>query len=128
MVTAPPASSAKAQFHTVVIGSENPVKVGAVTAVVADYPEVIRPGTVLESVTVPSGVPAQPVGLAVVVSGARRRARNAHEAAGGIGPDPQDVIARTSTHRHMHAYMQKHIHAQHLYSTCTFYMLSLLQT
>ncbi len=83
LVTAPPASSAKAQFHTVVIGSENPVKVDAVTAVVADYPEVIRPGTVLESVTVPSGVPAQPVGLAVVVSGARRRARNAHEAAGG---------------------------------------------
>ena len=72
LVTAPPASSAKAQFHTVVIGSENPVKVDAVTAVVADYPEVIRPGTVLESVTVPSGVPAQPVGLAVVVSGARR--------------------------------------------------------
>ena len=35
LVTAPPASSAKAQFHTVVIGSENPVKVGAVTAVVA---------------------------------------------------------------------------------------------
>lgn len=83
LVVGTPASSATAHFTSVVIGSENPIKTGAVADVVADYPEVIKPGTVLESVRVPSGVPAQPVGLNVVVSGARRRARNAHDAAGG---------------------------------------------
>ena len=47
-------------------------------------PEVIRPGTVVESVTVPSGVPAQPVGLAVAVSGAgdARGTRTRRRAAG----------------------------------------------
>jgi inosine/xanthosine triphosphatase len=60
----------------VAVGSTNPVKLGAVRAVMA----AVAPGASVEGVGVPSGVPDQPWGDAETIRGARERARGAREA------------------------------------------------
>ena len=60
----------------VAVGSRNPVKLGAVTAVVAQW----RSAASVEGVAVPSGVPDQPVGDAQTQQGALARARAARAA------------------------------------------------
>lgn len=61
---------------SVAVGSANPVKLGAVRAVLAWA----TPGGSVEPVTVPSGVPDQPFGDDETIRGARNRARAAREA------------------------------------------------
>ncbi|HEU4321647.1 MAG TPA: inosine/xanthosine triphosphatase [Roseiflexaceae bacterium] len=66
------------------MGSQNPVKLAAVRAALAEA------GIAADicALEVPSGVPEQPIGLEETACGAHRRARNALEAAGadwGIG-------------------------------------------
>lgn len=60
----------------VAVGSANPVKLGAVRAVLSWA----TPGAAVEPVTVPSGVPDQPFGDDETIRGARNRARAAREA------------------------------------------------
>ena len=60
----------------VAVGSANPVKLAAATAVLAWA----APGAAVAPVTVPSGVPDQPVGDEETIVGARNRARAAREA------------------------------------------------
>lgn len=60
----------------VAVGSRNPVKVAAVTAVVRQ----LHPSAIVEGVQVPSGVPDQPVGDDETQRGAVARARAAREA------------------------------------------------
>lgn len=58
------------------VGTENPAKLGAVRmalAAFADRPEALA----LQGVSVPSGVPDQPVGWLEIMAGARNRARAA---------------------------------------------------
>lgn len=87
-------------IRTVAVGSANPVKVAAASAVIRAY-------FAEASVTprpVPSGVPDQPFGDAQTIAGARERARRAREAAdadlgvgleGGVvdGPDGMRTCA-----------------------------------
>ncbi|MBK7905672.1 MAG: inosine/xanthosine triphosphatase [Gemmatimonadetes bacterium] len=61
---------------SVAVGSANPVKLAAARAVLAWA----APGAIVESVTVPSGVPDQPFGDEETITGARNRARAAREA------------------------------------------------
>ena len=63
-------------IERVAVGSANPVKLGAVRAVLAWA----TPGASVEPVTVPSGVPDQPFGDDETIRGARNRARAAREA------------------------------------------------
>jgi inosine/xanthosine triphosphatase len=66
-------------LHTIkriAVGSGNPVKLGAVRAVMAP----LAPGAEVASVLVPSGVPDQPRGDEETIRGARARARAAMEA------------------------------------------------
>lgn len=65
----------------VVVGSENPSKVGAVRAVMAEVDATCR----VDAVAVDSGVPAQPWGEAETRAGALNRARRALEAGGDLG-------------------------------------------
>lgn len=68
----------------VAVGSTNPVKLGAVRAVLAS----LAPGARVQGIAVPSGVPDQPWGDDETIRGARERARAARDALGvelGIG-------------------------------------------
>ncbi len=68
----------------VAVGSQNPVKLAAVRAVLAEVGIAAEIG----ALEVPSGVPEQPVGLEQTALGAHQRARNVRQAAGadwGIG-------------------------------------------
>lgn len=60
---------------SVAVGSANPVKLAAARAVLAWA----APGSTVEPVTVPSGVPDQPFGDEETIAGARNRARAARE-------------------------------------------------
>ena len=69
---------------SVAVGSTNPVKIGAVRAVIAQ----IAPGARVEGVSVPSGVSDQPIGDDETIRGALARATAAREALGtdlGVG-------------------------------------------
>lgn len=73
-----------ANVGVVAVGSMNPVKVGAVRAVLGR----VAPQARIEAVSVPSTVRDQPFGDAETIRGALARARGAREAAGaqlGIG-------------------------------------------
>ncbi len=61
---------------SIAVGSANPVKLAAARAVLAWA----APGSTVEAVTVPSGVPDQPFGDDETITGARNRARAAREA------------------------------------------------
>jgi inosine/xanthosine triphosphatase len=63
-------------IERVAVGSANPVKLGAVRAVLAWA----TPGASVAPVSVPSGVPDQPFGDDETIRGARNRARAAREA------------------------------------------------
>lgn len=63
-------------MERVAVGSANPVKLGAVRAVLAWA----APAATVEPITVPSGVPDQPFGDEDTIRGARNRARAAREA------------------------------------------------
>jgi len=63
-------------IHRVAVGSTNPVKLGAVRAVLAR----LAPGITVEGVAVSSGVPDQPVGDAETIAGATTRAHAARAA------------------------------------------------
>jgi len=63
-------------IHRVAVGSTNPVKLGAVRAVL----QRLAPGVTVEGVAVSSGVPDQPVGDAETIAGATTRARAARAA------------------------------------------------
>lgn len=65
-----------AAVRRVRVGSTNPPKLAAVRAALAPW----APGAEVEGVSVPSGVPEQPVGFAEIVGGARARALAAHRA------------------------------------------------
>lgn len=68
----------------VAVGSTNPVKVAAVRAVLAG----VVPDAVIDAMAVASGVPAQPMGDAETIRGARTRAqaaRAAQDADLGVG-------------------------------------------
>lgn len=62
-----------ANIHRIAVGSANPVKLGAVRAVVAR----LAPGVDVEGVSVASLVPDQPLGDAQTIEGATNRARAA---------------------------------------------------
>lgn len=62
--------------RVVAVGSTNPVKVGAVRAVL----ETAAPGATVHAIAVPSGVPDQPIGDEQTIAGATTRARLAREA------------------------------------------------
>jgi len=68
--------SSLARARLVAVGSSNPVKLGAVRAVLATA----APHASVKAVTVPSGVPDQPVGDEETIAGATTRARRAREA------------------------------------------------
>ncbi|MBX3132384.1 MAG: DUF84 family protein [Gemmatimonadaceae bacterium] len=61
----------------VAVGSANPVKLAAASAVIRGY----VPEAIVEARPVPSGVPDQPFGDEQTIAGARARARGAREAA-----------------------------------------------
>jgi inosine/xanthosine triphosphatase len=61
------------------VGSENPAKLEAVRLGLQPF----FPELELTSTAVASGVPAQPIGFAEIVAGARNRARGAYELASG---------------------------------------------
>lgn len=62
-------------LHTVAVGSTNPVKVAAVTAILHR----IAPQITITPASVPSGVPAQPMGDDETILGAKNRAIAARE-------------------------------------------------
>jgi len=71
-------------IHQVTVGSANPVKLGAVRAVIAR----LAPHATVDGVSVASGVPDQPVSDAQTIEGASNRAhaaRAAHDADLGVG-------------------------------------------
>lgn len=63
-------------IHRVAVGSTNPVKLGAVCAVLQQLVPSIR----VDGVSVPSGVPDQPLGDAQTIAGATNRAHAARAA------------------------------------------------
>jgi len=63
-------------IRLVAVGSTNPVKVGAVRAVL----ETAAPDATVQAIVVPSGVPDQPIGDAQTIAGATARAQLAREA------------------------------------------------
>jgi len=66
-------------FRHVIVGSSNPVKIAAVRAVI----ERLYPTAEVSGVSVPSGVPDQPIGDAETQAGARQRAQLALVAGAG---------------------------------------------
>jgi len=65
-----------ANIHRVAVGSTNPVKLGAVRAVLAR----LAPGAAIDGIAAASGVPDQPLGDAQTIEGATNRARAARAA------------------------------------------------
>ena len=65
-----------ANIHRVAVGSTNPVKLGAVRAVLQHFAPSIR----VEGIAVASGVPDQPLGDAQTIEGATNRAHAARAA------------------------------------------------
>ncbi len=83
-----------ANIHLVAVGSTNPVKLGAVRAVLQQ----LAPGAGVEGVAVASGVPDQPMGDAQTIAGATNRAhaaRAALDADLGVGIEGGVVEAPT---------------------------------
>ncbi|MDQ8154163.1 MAG: inosine/xanthosine triphosphatase [Gemmatimonadota bacterium] len=63
-------------IHHIAVGSTNPVKLAAVRAVLVRLSDTVT----VDGVTVPSGVPDQPMGDAQTIEGATNRARAARDA------------------------------------------------
>ncbi len=79
----------------IAVGSRNPVKVSAVTAVVRQF----APGATVEGVPVASGVPDQPVGDDETIRGAATRARAARLALDAdIGVGIEGVVEEADGH------------------------------
>gem|GEM_PF-6502237 len=56
----------------IIVGTKNSGKIAAVQKGINEYP--ILSGALLDSCDVDSGVPAQPIGLEMIISGAKNRA------------------------------------------------------
>ena len=70
---------APAAARRIAIGTINPCKIAAVRRTLSMYPEVVvGGGSAICAFSVPSGVPDQPLGMAVTAAGARNRAHAAY--------------------------------------------------